>query len=257
MPIAVVFDYDKTLSPHHMQEDAIFGPLGIDAEAFWRSSDVLVRERKYDRELAWMYRLLEIPQFRAMGRDELRALGRRLVFYPGVPEIFDELRNLEFYIVTAGMQEILEGSPLAPRVRKIFGCEYDLDDQGRVWRPKRTIGHTTKTQMLFRINKNLLDMNEDVNIHMPDEQRRIPFENILYVGDGPTDVPCFTVVTKYGGRAIAVYNPSDARARAQGEELFRLGRVDRVCPADYSRGSELRKTIEEFVDSMRRRKPAP
>ena len=148
---------------------------------------------------------------------------------------------------------IREGSAPAPPVRRIFGCEYDVDAQERLWRPKRTIGHTTKTQMLFRINKDLLDMNQDVNAHMPDEERRIPFPNMIYVGDGPTDVPCFTVVTKYGGKAIAVYNPLDARARAQGEELFRHGRVDRVCPADYRSGSELRRTLEQFIKEIRRR----
>lgn len=251
MPVAVVLDYDKTLSPHHMQEDAILGPLGIDPEKFWGESDRLVRERRYDRELAWMYRLLEIPQVRAMRREELAALGRKLVFYPGVPEIFDELREVEFYIVTAGLVEILEGSVLASRVRRIFGCEYDVDAEGRLWRPKRTVGHTTKTQMLFRINKNLLDMNQDVNVPMPDDQRRIPFSKMIYVGDGPTDVPCFTVVTKYGGRAIAVYNPEEPRARIQGEELFRLGRVDRVCAADYRRGGELRRTLESFLDDIK------
>lgn len=250
MPVAVIFDYDKTLSPHHMQEDAIFAPFGIDPESFWKSSDQFVVERRYDRELAWMYRLLEIPQVREMTREDLRALGRHLVFYPGVPEIFDELQGVEFYIVTAGLIEILEGSALAPRVKKIFGCAYDVDERGRLWRPKRTVGHTTKTQMLFRINKNLLDMNEDVNVHMPDTARRVPFPNMIYVGDGPTDIPSFTVVTKYGGRAIAVYNPGDPRARAQGEEMHRLRRVDRVCPADYRRGSELRRTLEEFIGEM-------
>ncbi len=256
MPIAVVLDYDKTLSPHHMQEDAVLGPLGIDIESFWRGSDALVRERRYDRELAWMYRLLEIPQIRGMTVEDLRSLGRRLVFYPGVPEIFDELPGVEYYIVTAGLREILEGSALASRVRQIFGCEYDVDETGLLWRPKRTIGHTTKTQMLFRINKNLLDMNEDVNAPMPDESRRIPFPRMIYVGDGPTDVPCFTVVTKYGGKAIAVYDPADRRAHAQGEELFRLGRVDRVCPADYRAGSELRRTLEEFISEIRSREHA-
>ncbi len=253
MPIAVILDYDKTLSPHHMQEDAIFRPLGIDPERFWAESDRLVRERRYDRELAWMYRLLEIPQVRAMTRGELAALGKRLVFHPGVPEVFDELRGVEFYIVTAGLVEILEGSALAPRVRKIFGCEYDVDAEGRIWRPKRTVGHTTKTQMIFRINKDLLDMNQDVNVHMSDESRRVPFTHMIYVGDGPTDVPSFTVVTKYGGRAIAVYDPGDSRGREQGEEMFRLGRVDRVCAADYRAGGELRRTLESFIEEMRRR----
>jgi phosphoserine phosphatase len=243
-PIAIVFDYDKTLSPHHMQEDALFAPFGIDGERFWKECDAL---GTYDRELAWMYHLLDYPPIRALTRDQLVALGRRLTFYPGVPEIFDEVKGAEFYIVTSGLREILEGSALAPRMRRIFGCEYDFGPDGRIWRPRRAIGHTMKTQMLFRINKGLLDLQQDVNVHMDDDSRPVPFHRMCYVGDGMTDVPCFAVLSKYRGRTIAVYGREEDRAKCR--ELLDAGRVDHVVPADYRRGSELRSLLEEFVRS--------
>ncbi len=253
MAIAVVLDYDKTLSPNHMQEDTLFGEWGILPEEFWAAATRLVRERGYDRELAWMWHLLEFDAFRSLRPEDLRALGKRLVYYPGVPDFFGEYPGVEFYIITAGLLEILSGSILSTHVRKIFGCEYDVDQAGRIWRPKRTIGHTTKTQMLFRINKGLLEMDQDVNLAMSDSERPVPFDNMIYIGDGPTDIPCFTVVTRYGGRAIAVYNPGEEAARLQSESLYREKRVDHFCAADYRQGSDLRKTLDAFLGEIRKR----
>jgi len=206
--LAIVYDFDHTLSPHYMQDHTILRHAGIDPAEFWLSCTALIKERGYDQELAYMKRMLDYDAIRALSNADLQAMGLDLTFFPGVPDFFEELNaivhqprytewdiHLEHYVVSSGLKAILDGSHIAKHVKAIFGCEFD-EDQGHIHFPKRTISHTQKTQFLFRVNKGLLNMEQDVNDHMPEEARRVPFRHMIYVGDGPTDVPCFTVIKK-------------------------------------------------------------
>ncbi|MBA3273675.1 MAG: haloacid dehalogenase-like hydrolase [Chthoniobacterales bacterium] len=262
--IAIVYDYDQTLSPSYMQDEVVFPAFGISPQSFWRRCAELVREEGYDSELAYMKVLLDTLGMDRPTNADLKALGTKLNFYKGLPEMFEEFStgllseeqvahgvNVEHYIISSGMKILIDGSRLAPFVRAIFGCEFAEDPEGRITFPKRVISHTQKTQYLFRINKGLLDMSQDVNDHMETDIRPVPFPNMIYLGDGPTDVPCFTVMKKNGGQAIAVYNPDDP-ARAGFKKCYQLSthadRVRHIAPADYRRGTHLRMLLEQMID---------
>ncbi len=261
--IAVVYDYDQTLSPVYMQDDVLFPAFGINPAQFWPRCRRLVDEQGYDSELAYLKVLLDTMELDRPTNADLRALGAKLSYYPGVPEVFEELSTgflptdmqaigvqIEHYIVSSGLKALLDGSSLAPLVRAIFGCEFAEDEMGRISFPRRVISHTTKTQYLFRIHKGMLDHRQDVNDHMPVDQRPVPFEHMIYIGDGPTDVPCFTLMKKYGGHAIAVYNPDDASRRSF-RKCYQLSahaeRVKHIAASDFRPGSHLRLLLEEMI----------
>ncbi len=263
--IAIVYDFDHTLSPHYMQDHTILRHAGIDPKEFWPSCTALIEAKGYDQELAYMKRLLEHDAIRALSNKDLEKMGADLTFFPGVPDCFEELNalfspqeyeeqgiRLEHYVVSSGLKAILDGSRIAQHVKGIFGCEFDEDD-GHISFPKRTISHTQKTQFLFRVNKGLLNMDQDVNDHMPEEMRRVPFRHMIYVGDGPTDVPCFTLMKKNGGFAIAVYNAED-HSRRSFEKCYQLAhhaeRVHFMAPADYRVGSHLRLILEQHIKDI-------
>ena len=263
--LAVVYDFDHTLSPHYMQNQTILRHAGIDPAEFWPSCTALIKERGYEQELAYMKRMLDYDGIRKLSNADLQAMGPDLTFFPGVPDFFEELNaivqqpqyaecdiHLEHYVVTSGLKAILDGSHIAKHVKAIFGCEFD-EDHGHIHFPKRTISHTQKTQFLFRVNKGLTNLDQDVNDHMPEEARRVPFRHMIYVGDGPTDVPCFTVIKKNGGLAVAVYNPHDTTRKSFRKCYDLAHHADRVhfmAPADYQTGSQLRLILEQHLTEM-------
>lgn len=271
--IGIIYDYDQTLSPNYMQDEVLFPHFGINASQFWKKSRELVDNEGYDGELAYLKTMLDYLGMDRPTNAELRDLGRNLRFYKGLPEMFVEMQDIldeqhrmygiqiEHYIVSSGLKALLDGSKLAPCVKRIFGCEFGEDRDGRITFPKRVISHTTKTQYIFRINKGMLEPTDDVNDHMAPELRPIPFHNMIYVGDGPTDVPCFTLMKKYGGHALAVYNP-DEENRASFRKCYQLSaladRVKHIAPADYRAGGHLRLLLEEMAleiaDNIVRRK---
>ena len=263
--IAIVYDFDHTLSPHYMQDQTILPHAGLEPQAFWQSCTALIKEKGYDQELAYMKRMLEYDAIRSLSNRDLQRMGAQLTFFPGVPDCFGELNaivaqpqyrewdvHLEHYVVSSGLEAILEGSAIEKWTKAIWGCQFDETD-GHISFPKRTISHTQKTQYLFRVNKHLLDADQDVNDHMPEEARRVPFRHMIYVGDGPTDVPCFTVIKKNGGLAVAVYNPDDPTRRSFKkcyDLTLHAGRVQFMAPADYQKGSHLRLILEQRLTEI-------
>jgi hypothetical protein len=260
--IALVYDYDQTLSPTYMQDDVMFPAYGINPGAFWKKCQSLVKEQGWESELAYLKTLLDYLEMDRPTLADLERLGAGLRFYKGLPEMFTELESalneahrtigirLEHYIISSGIKPLIDGSRLRPFVKDVFGCEFATDDEGRISFPKRVISHTQKTQYLFRINKGLLDLSQDVNDHMPPDLRPVPFTNMIYLGDGPTDVPCFTIMRQYGGQAIAVYNTEDTSLssfRKCYQLVAHANRVKHIAPSDFTKGSHLRLILEEMI----------
>jgi phosphoserine phosphatase len=248
--IALVYDFDGTLSPKPMQEYTFLPKIGEDPEAFWAESNRLAREQGADSLITYMHLMYKKAKARnvRIDRSDLVALGRDVELYPGVEQWFDEIAGyvriaaethgivLRHYLVSSGLTEIIEGTRIYHRFHNVFASEYwfeayDLPD------PKRVITDTGKTQYLFRINKGVENLGESINEHMPEGARPIPFSNMIYFGDGDTDVPSMAVMRKNGGYAVAVHGPGKARQKCV--DLFKAGRCDFFAPADYRRGSDL------------------
>jgi len=248
--IALVYDFDGTLSPKPMQEYTFLPKIGEDPKAFWAESNRIAREQGADSLITYMHLMYKKAKARGVriDRDDLVALGRDVELYPGVEQWFDEVAEyvriatetqgvvLRHYLVSSGLSEIIEGTRIYPRFHNVFASEYWFDAYDLPY-PKRVITDTGKTQYLFRINKGIEDLGDSINEHMPEVARPIPFSNMIYFGDGDTDVPSMAVMRKNGGYAMAVHGPGKQRQKCV--DLFKAGRCDFFAQADYRRGSDL------------------
>jgi hypothetical protein len=184
-------------------------------------------------------------------------MGRNIDFFSGVTEWFDRITAygqengvaIEHYIISSGLKEIIEGSELRDKFRKIYACEFHYDVNGVADWPLVSVNYTTKTQFLFRINKGVLDFSDDeaLNRFVPEDERPVPFRNMIYIGDGMTDVPCMKLVKANGGHSIAVYQRGQ---KEKVEDLLLHRRVDFVAPADYTEGTEIDRLVKRIVDRM-------
>jgi len=261
--IAMIYDFDGTLSPNNMQEDTIFKAYGIDKEKFWEKSQALAKQG-YERTLAYLKLLIhdEIFLRKPIRRSDLTGLANEIEYYPGVRDFFDRIAafvaaipefnkwgvEIEHYIISSGMKEILEGADIYHHFKKVYACEYDYED-GRPIFPKVVINDTNKTQFLFRINKGKLDLSEDINSHMEAEDRRIPFRNMIYIGDSLTDIPSMTVMHKFGGHSVAVFDPQKEIPPLV-MDMVREKRADHLAPADFQEDSLLTKILHQTLKKM-------
>ncbi len=260
--IALVYDFDGTLSSKSMQEYTVLPNLGVeDMDRFWESINEEGKKHNAEMSLVWMRRIIELARQgeKRITREYFKKCGRDIEYFPGVVQFFKAINQhvskasrgkmkVRHYIVSAGLKEILDGISIRKEFHNIFGSEYFYDEHGLPHFPKVVITDTIKTQYLFRINKGKELLSDSINEHMDEDDRPIPFENIIYVGDGLTDVPAMTLTRKSGGHSIAVYRPGDKRGLQTCKRLLAAPRVDFAAPADYRKNSELFQYVTSVLD---------
>ena len=257
--VAILYDFDKTLCTQDMQNYGFIPSLGLAPSDFWRLANSFGWREKMDGILAYMYTMIQESRKRGVPftRESLKHQGRSIAFFPGVTDWFARINRfgerqgvtVEHYVISSGLREIIEGSAIAGEFKEIYASEFYYDESGApVW-PKLAVNFTAKTQFVYRINKGVLDVSDDktLNDSMPDDSKRVPFTNMIYIGDGLSDVPCMKMMRSYGGQAIAVYQDAN---RPGVEQLLRQGRVDFIFPADYREGTDLEVTIKNIIRKM-------
>lgn len=261
--IALVYDFDGTLSPEAMQHYGVLPSLRVEPADFWGTVKEKRRANKSEELLVYMKEMIRLADAKdiKLDRQQFEQHGAGIKFFEGVQDWFDRIDffvnaisgqthvEVEHYIISAGLKEMIAGCLIADKFTEIFACEFSYDAYGHPDWPSRVVSDTSKTQYLFRINKGVLDVNETINSHMPLSDRRVPFDNMIYFGDGETDVPSMAVMMANGGHAVAVHKPDAGVTEiSKCQELKDAKRIDYFCPADYREGSTLDQLVKNTLE---------
>ncbi len=261
--VALIYDFDGTLSPGNMQEFGFIQAIGSTPEEFWTMSDNIARGQDASNILAYMKLMFDEARRHGiqLRHSSFKKFGQHIRFYEGVLDWFRLINrygeshgvHIEHYINSSGLKEIIEGSPIAHEFKHIFACTYLYDENGIAEWPGIAVDYTAKTQFMFKINKGIFSSRDakKVNDSTSDDSKRIPFTNMIYFGDGETDVPCMKIVTMFGGNSIAVYDPNNADKKASARKLHRQGRVSFVAPAVYTKESRTYQIVCSIIDKIR------
>ena len=257
--VALCYDFDKTLSPDDMQAQGYIQSVGCDVKEFWEASNALARENDMDQNLDYMYKMIQEAEGQLVfNQRALEEYGAKVALFPGVREWFERIRAygrekgvmVEHYIISSGLKEMIEGTEMAKAgaFEKVYASAFYYNDRGVAKWPAQVINYTNKTQFLFRISKGVLDINDPgVNDSFAPEEIRIPFRNMVYIGDSDTDIPCMKLVTSYGGHSIGVYDP-DTGDKTKVYKMIRDRRIKFFAPADYREGTQLDGLVKAIID---------
>jgi len=261
--IALVYDFDGTLSPQPMQEYTVLPKIGVEPAEFWARVNRDARETESDMMLVYMRHIIEALELGRIDvkREDFAAMAHRIKYFPGVATWFKRMNGyvrrrsggkvrVQHYLISAGQKEILEGASIRNEFKRIYASEYHFNHHGVATFPKMLVTDTLKTQFLFRINKGVESVTESINEHMPEAERPIPFQNMIYVGDGMTDVPSMALTKKSGGHTVAVYDRRKKTSRPTCVKLLNAGRADFIAEADYRAGSKLSRRVELLLDAI-------
>jgi len=255
--VALMYDFDKTLSPKNMQDYGFMKGLDVTSEEFWAACTKLTKAHQMDSILSYMYMMLEKGHGKYMlKRESFRELGKSVKLFPGVQTWFGRINEYcetkglkcEHYIISSGLKEIIEGTPIAGEFKEIYAAEFLYDEDGVAKWPAMAVNYTSKTQFLYRINKGILDVTEQraLNEYVPEDKRRIPFRNMIYFGDGDTDIPCMKLTKVNGGHSIVVYQ----KDKKESERLISENRVNFAFKADYRKDLPLEKAVKSVINNI-------
>lgn len=252
--LAICYDFDKTLSPDDMQAQGYIQSVGYDVAEFWAESNKLAHENEMDENLAYMYLMIQKAKGKVLfTKNTLAQYGAKVELFPGVAQWFDRITDygrehgvlVEHYIISSGLKEMIEGTVVAGKFKEIYASAFYYDSNGVAKWPAQAVNYTNKTQFLFRIQKGVLGINDSgVNEFVQPENIRVPFRNMVYIGDSATDIPCMRLVNTNGGHSIGVYNSDKTRV----QKLLRDERIRYYAPADYRENSQLDTLVKAIID---------
>lgn len=256
--VALMYDFDKTLSPKNMQDYGFMEGLGVSPKEFWEEVTKMTHENHMDSILSYMYMMLEKGSGELLlRRDNFQKLGKTVKLFPGVEGWFKRVNDYayehglicEHYIISSGLKEIIEGTSIAHEFKEIYAAEFLYGENKLAKWPAMAVNFTSKTQFLYRVNKGVFDVTDQrgLNKYVAEEERRIPFTNMIYIGDGDTDVPCMKLTKVNGGHSIAVYQSGKS---GEAKKLISEQRVDFALLADYRKGKALEKAIFTMIDGI-------
>jgi 2-hydroxy-3-keto-5-methylthiopentenyl-1-phosphate phosphatase len=257
--IGILYDFDKTLCTTDMQEYDFIKNLGMTSDAFWGEAAAITATHEVEKILAYMFVMIKKCKEKGIPLTEeyLRSCGQHVELFNGVLTWFDRINEygrsqgveIEHYIISSGTYEIIQGTPIAKYFKRIYACRYMYDEKGEALWPALAINYTLKTQYIYRISKGTLDVTDDYNLNRQQDEslRRIAYHNMIYIGDGLTDIPCMKLVKERGGKSIAVYPEGN---REHVKPLVEDARINYVCVADYSPESPLEKIVKLMIEKM-------
>ena len=261
--VALIYDFDGTLSPGNMQEFGFIQAVGKTADEFWRMSDSIAIGQDASNVLSYMKLMYDEAKKSGirLRREEFRRFGQDIELFDGVREWFRLVNDygrargvrIEHYINSSGLKEIIEGSPIAHEFKHVFAGTFIYDAEGEAEWPGIAVDYTAKTQFLFKISKGIFSArdNKQVNASMAEDKKRIPFSHMIYFGDGDTDVPCMKIVGMFGGHSIAVFDPENERKKAAAAKLKRQGRVAFAVPAVYTPDAPAFRVVKAIIDKIK------
>ena len=261
--VTIMYDFDDTLAPGNMQEYAFIPNLEIDANEFWEHCSKFAKKNNMDSILSYMYMMIKFAKEKniKVNKQEFYKQGEMITFFKGVETWFKRVNDygkklglqVEHYIISCGLKEIIEGTKIAKEFKRVFACGFAYDKNGTPIWPNQAINYTSKTQYIYRIRKQQLDNLYDsyeLNEYINDRSLLIPHSNMIYIGDGETDVPCMKIVKNEGGYSISVYNPNKEKKEKIANKLYQDNRVNFIAPADYSKGSKMEKIIKSILEEV-------